>query len=368
MGGRSPTPAPCCPPWSRGGQERSLYCGTLPPVSPSPSFSSIFHSSCFLHKAGVSRDSSQMFSAAHHIAFLMKYSWSLSAFCHESLLQLPAMETLCEAAFLQSHSPGAPDPPPRLPLGTFTWLLLPLPPPAGSAGAGASSHLASQLAHHQGCSQGQRAGDAGVPTRPSPTPRQGPSTVGRGWRVDGHPGVGHGGISPNPCQNHPRRGRGGGLVCRHGPRAAAGSQPARSISDAVHYNPIRLFMQTIRFYVSVKSLNNLNQSKRPEIITGGSCGFLGGGQHTLPSSGHPAWLAQAASSPGISWGGSAPRAVWEMFCSSPALLPEGLSHPAGAASAGGAGALRRHVLQAPAWSRSWRGVWGSGSLCPQPPT
>lgn len=113
MGGRSPTPAPCCPPWSRGGQERSLYCGTLPPVSPSPSFSSIFHSSCFLHKAGVSRDSSQMFSAAHHIAFLMKYSWSLSAFCHESLLQLPAMETLCEAAFLQSHSPGAPDPPPR---------------------------------------------------------------------------------------------------------------------------------------------------------------------------------------------------------------------------------------------------------------
>lgn len=62
------------------------------PVPPSPSFSSIFHSSCFLHKPGVSRDSSQMFSAAHHIAFLMKYSCSLAAFCHESLQQLPAVE------------------------------------------------------------------------------------------------------------------------------------------------------------------------------------------------------------------------------------------------------------------------------------
>ncbi|XP_052651255.1 uncharacterized protein LOC128145370 [Harpia harpyja] len=117
-----------------GGQERSLCCGTLPPVSPSPSFSSIFHSSCFLHKAGVSRDSSQMFSAAHHIAFLMKYSWSLSAFCHESLLQLPAMETLCRQHSCKATRPGLLTP--RLPLGTFTPLLLPLPPPAGSAGAG----------------------------------------------------------------------------------------------------------------------------------------------------------------------------------------------------------------------------------------
>jgi len=41
-------------------------------------------------------------------------------------------------------------------------------------------------------------------------------------------------------------------------------------------------MQTIRFYVSVKSLNNLNQSKTPDIIAGGGCGLLGGGQDTLP--------------------------------------------------------------------------------------
>lgn len=57
---------------------RGLRCAP-PPCSPSPSFSSIFHSSCFLHKPGVSGDSSQMFSAAHHIAFLMKYSCSLAA-------------------------------------------------------------------------------------------------------------------------------------------------------------------------------------------------------------------------------------------------------------------------------------------------
>ena len=59
------------------------------------------------------------------------------------------------------------------------------------------------------------------------------------------------------------------------PRLPCSSSPARSISDAVHYNPIRLFMQTIRFYVSVKSLNNFNQSERPDIITSTGCGWLG---------------------------------------------------------------------------------------------
>lgn len=75
------------------------------PVPPSPSFSSIFHSSCFLHKPGVSRDSSQMFSAAHHIAFLMKYSCSLAAFCHESLQQLPAVEA--RGRQRSCHVPGS---------------------------------------------------------------------------------------------------------------------------------------------------------------------------------------------------------------------------------------------------------------------
>ncbi|XP_029879785.1 uncharacterized protein LOC115345355 isoform X1 [Aquila chrysaetos chrysaetos] len=284
-----------------GGQERSLCCGTLPPVSPSPSFSSIFHSSCFLHKAGVSRDSSQMFSAAHHIAFLMKYSWSLSAFCHESLLQLPAMETLCRQHSCKATRPGLLTP--RLPLGTFTPLLLPLPPPAGSAGAG-------------GFVPPRHAADASPRVQPGPTcwghrcPRAAvahPEAGSvHGWGGGGGgvdtPAWGTEACHPTPAKTTPGAAEAEGLVCRHGPRAAAGSQPARSISDAVHYNPIRLFMQTIRFYVSVKSLNNLNQSKRPEIITGGGCGLLGGGQDTLPSSGHPAWLAPAAGGPGISWG------------------------------------------------------------------
>lgn len=116
-----------------------------PPVSRSPPFSSIFHSSCFLHKAGVSRDSSQMFSAAHHIAFLMKYSWSLSAFCHESLLQLPAMETLHRQHSCKAIPLGGPGP--RFPISTFVPLLFPLPPPAISAGAGTSSALSL---HRQG--------------------------------------------------------------------------------------------------------------------------------------------------------------------------------------------------------------------------
>lgn len=115
----------------RAAQCRAERAGTLPvsrddpPISPSPSFSSVFHSSCFLHKAGVSRDSSQMFSAAHHIAFLMKYSWSLSASCHESLQQLPAMETL-----RRQHSCKAPGP-----LLPARHLHLPLPPPTSGAGA-----------------------------------------------------------------------------------------------------------------------------------------------------------------------------------------------------------------------------------------
>lgn len=141
---------------ARGGQEHSPCRGTLPPVSPSPSFSSIFHSSCFLHKAGVSRDSSQMFSAAHHIAFLMKYSWSLSAFCHESLLQLPAMETLCRQHSCKAARPGLPAP--RFPLRTFAPLLLPLLPPAGDAGARASSPLAVRARFPQVCSQGHVLG------------------------------------------------------------------------------------------------------------------------------------------------------------------------------------------------------------------
>lgn len=103
-----------------------------------------------------------------------------------------------------------------------------------------------------------------------------------GWRVGADPSmeVSH----PPPAKTTPRGAEPEAPVCQRGPSAAAGSQPARSISDAVHYNPIRLFMQTIRFYVSVKSLNNLNQSERPDIIAGGGCGLLGGGQDTLPSS------------------------------------------------------------------------------------
>lgn len=106
---------PCCLPHAAhrvvGGGAISLpVLWDAPPVSPSPSFSSIFHSSCFLHKAGVSRDSSQMFSAAHHIAFLMKYSCSLSAFRRESLLQLPALETLHRQHSCKAAQPGLPAP------------------------------------------------------------------------------------------------------------------------------------------------------------------------------------------------------------------------------------------------------------------
>ena len=158
-------------------------------------------------------------------------------------------------------------------------LLLPLPPPAGSAGAEPSSPLPQQARHHQGHNQGHVLGTP-VTLRGRRPPR--------GWvrlwlgGVAGGCAPQHGGISPTPHQNPPGGGRGRSPDCRRGPGAAAGSQPARSISDAVHYNPIRLFMQTIRFYVSVKSLNNLNQSKTPDIIAGGGCGLLGGGQDTLP--------------------------------------------------------------------------------------
>ena len=100
-----------------------------------------------------------------------------------------------------------------------------------------------------------------------------------------HPSMGHGGVSPTPrAKTAPGAAEAEAPSAGTAAGAAAGSQPARSISDAVHYNPIRLFMQTIRFYVSVKSLNNLNQSERPEIIAGGGCGLLGGGQDTLPGS------------------------------------------------------------------------------------
>lgn len=152
-----------------------------PPISPSPSFSSVFHSSCFLHKAGVSRDSSQMFSAAHHIAFLMKYSWSLSASCHESLLQLPAMETL-----RRQHSCKAPAP--CFPLGTSTFLFL-LPPAVPERGF-VPSRLAGEDTARATC------GDTAVPKR-SPTPRMVPPWLGGGgtWMqtpghgVPGAPGV-----------------------------------------------------------------------------------------------------------------------------------------------------------------------------------
>jgi len=52
-----------------------------------------------------------------------------------------------------------------------------------------------------------------------------------------------------------------------------------------------------------------------------------------------------------------------MLRSSPALLPEGLSHPTGAAGVGGPGALQHHVLQAPAWT--W-GREGLGTGVPLP--
>jgi len=166
---------------------RAAHCGAggagtlpvprgAPPVSPSPSFSSIFHSSCFLRKAGVSRDSSQMFSAAHHIAFLMKYSWSLSAFCHESLLQLPAMETPCRQHSCEAARPGLPAP--RSPLSTFA-------PPSSSSSRrqcrsrafvpSAPAGTAPPRAQPRPC-----AGDTGDAAWPSPTPRLGPSVAGRG--------------------------------------------------------------------------------------------------------------------------------------------------------------------------------------------
>lgn len=104
-----------------------------------------------------------------------------------------------------------------------------------------------------------------------------------GWegrRVGAQPRVGRAGVSPTPAKTAP------GMAEPEAPsaRAAPALPPAPSISDAAHYNPIRLFMQTIRFYVSVKSLNNLNQRERPEILAGGGCGLLGGRQDTLPGS------------------------------------------------------------------------------------
>lgn len=247
-----------------------------PPISPSPSFSSVFHSSCFLHKAGVSRDSSQMFSAAHHIAFLMKYSWSLSASCHESLLQLPAMETL-----RRQHSCKAPGP-----LLPARHLHLPLPPPTRGAGARlCPSRLAGEAA-----ARARPEPRVGTPVSPGVCPRRGGSL--RGWEEGADPGA--------------RRGLSNALRIPVLPvppvppvlpmlpvlpvlPAPPGSQPARGISDAVHYNPIRLFMQTIRFYVLVKSLNNLNQSERPGTVAGGGCGLVGGGR-TLCRAGDTAWL------------------------------------------------------------------------------
>lgn len=194
----------------REGQEG----GTLPvsrddpPSSPSPSFSSVFHSSCFLHKAGVSRDSSQMFSAAHHIAFLMKYSWSLSASCHESLLQLPAMETQ-----RRQHSCKAPGP-----LLPARHLHLPLPPPTSGAGAGALSPLALQVRQHQGHIQSHGWGHR-CPHAAVAHPEEGPSVAGRRGQVGTDPGVGHGGVSPIPCPP-------GSPCSRCSPLPPAPSQPA----------------------------------------------------------------------------------------------------------------------------------------------
>lgn len=223
-----------------------------PPISPSPSFSSIFHSSCFLHKAGVSRDSSQMFSAAHHIAFLMKYSWSLSAFCHESLLQLPALETLRRQHSCKATHPG--------------------PPASRSAPLHHSSFLflfaPSRLSD---------AAPPGATGRGRPHPAQGRILLRVGAR-------GAEGCQPPRAKATLGMAVPGAAACRQDPGAAAGSQPARGIRDAVHYNPIRLFMQTIRFYVSVKSLNNLNQSERPEITAGGGWALRGW------QAGHPAQL------------------------------------------------------------------------------
>lgn len=215
----APLPAPCCSSSGWGGARSLPVLWDAPPVSPSPSFSSIFHSSCFLHKAGVSRDSSQMFSAAHHIAFLMKYSCSLSAFRRESLLQLPALETLRRQHSCKAAHPGLPAPP----LDTFVLLLLPLPPRTSSAGAEASSPLALQARHHQE----PRAGVTGVLAWLSPTPRWGSVGGWEGWQVGAQPSVGHGRVSPTSCHHHPGGGRAGARVCRCGPGAAAApSQPA----------------------------------------------------------------------------------------------------------------------------------------------
>lgn len=126
------------------------------------------------------------------------------------------------------------------------------------------------MGHHRGHSAvGTAVSPAGVAPVPGPLGSHQP--LGRVW---GCPGV-------------KRWQKSGKMVAKGGSQhlvCPCSSPPARSISDAVRYNPIRVFMQTIRFYVWVKSLNNLNQRGRPDIVTGGVCGSSGHPDPPAPSS------------------------------------------------------------------------------------
>lgn len=180
-----------------------------------------------------------MFSAAHHIAFLMKYSCSLAA-----LLAMKAFG---------SSQPWKP------------W--------AGSALPLTAAQRASSLCAHPPPLRAVWA---------MPAQELCPCSPGTLQRGIVHPRLCHrdsslpsgGDSSGSPCGTW----CGSRMVAKcqsQRPPLPCSSPPARSISDAVHNNPIRLFMQTIRFYVSVKSLNNLNQSERPDIITSTGWGSSG---------------------------------------------------------------------------------------------